>query len=125
MKKEFRLKKNHEIASIVLKRQRVSSEHYIAYYSFNKEKDTLNKEINAKVAISVSKKYGKAFERNKAKRRVREIIRPYLSLFNNKKVVIVVKTNSKDVEFDVLKEELLILMKRVNKKGELNEQKSN
>lgn len=125
MKKEFRLKKNHEIASIVLKRQRVSSEHYIAYYSFNKEKDILNKEINAKVAISVSKKYGKAFERNKAKRRVREIIRPYLSLFNNKKVVIVVKTNSKDVEFDVLKEELLILMKRVNKKGELNEQKSN
>lgn len=125
MKKEFRLKKNHEIASIVLKRQRVSSEHYIAYYSFNKEKDTLNKEINAKVAISVSKKYGKAFERNKAKRRVREIIRPYLSLFNNKKVVIVVKTNSKDVEFNILKEELLILMKRVNKKGELNEQKSN
>lgn len=125
MKKEFRLKKNHEIASIVLKKQRVSSEHYIAYYSFNKEKDTLNKEINAKVAISVSKKYGKAFERNKAKRRVREIIRPYLSLFNNKKVVIVVKTNSKDVEFNVLKEELLILMKRVNKKGELNEQKSN
>lgn len=125
MKKEFRLKKNHEIASIVLKRQRVSSEHYIAYYSFNKEKDTLNKDINAKVAISVSKKYGKAFERNKAKRRVREIIRPYLSLFNNKKVVIVVKTNSKDVEFNVLKEELLILMKRVNKKGELNEQKSN
>lgn len=125
MKKEFRLKKNHEIASIVLKRQRVSSEHYIVYYSFNKEKDSLDKKINAKVAISVSKKYGKAFERNKAKRRVREIIRPSLSLFNNKKVVIVVKTNSKNIDFNILKEELLILMKRVSKKGESNEQKSN
>lgn len=125
MKKEFRLKKNHEIASIVLKRQRVSSEHYIVYYSFNKEKDSLDKKINAKIAISVSKKYGKAFERNKAKRRVREIIRPSLSLFNNKKVVIVVKTNSKNIDFNILKEELLILMKRVSKKGESNEQKSN
>lgn len=123
MKKEFRLKKNHEIASIVLKRQRISSEHYIAYYVFNKDKE--ENKLNAKIAISVSKKYGKAFERNKAKRRVREIIRPVLSLLNNKKVVIVVKTNSKQVNFETLKEELILLMKRLSKKGELNEQKSN
>ena len=123
MKKEFRLKKNHEIASIVLKRQRVSSEHYIAYYILNKE--STGETTNAKVAISVSKKYGKDFERNKAKRRVREIIRPVISLLNNKKVVIVVKTNSKQVDFNILKEELVLLMKRVSKRGESNEQKSN
>lgn len=117
MKKVYRLKKNHEIASIVLKRQRVSSEHFVVYFLSNKEED-LENEINAKVAISVSKKYGKAFERNKAKRQVREIVRPSLSLLKNKKVVIVVKTNSKDVKFDILKEELLILMKRISKKGE-------
>ena len=116
MKKVYRLKKNHEIASIVLKRQRVSSEHFVVYFLSNKE--DLENEINAKVAISVSKKYGKAFERNKAKRQVREIVRPSLSLLKNKKVVIVVKTNSKDVKFDILKEELLILMKRISKKGE-------
>ena len=117
MKKVYRLKKNHEIASIVLKRQRVSSEHFVVYFLSNKE-ENLENEINAKVAISVSKKYGKAFERNKAKRQVREIVRPSLSLLKNKKVVIVVKTNSKDVKFDILKEELLILMKRISKKGE-------
>ncbi len=120
MKKEYRLKKNHEIASIVQKRQRISSEYFIIYYSFNKER-TINTEINTKVAISVSKKYGKAFERNKAKRQVREIVRPNLSLLNNKKVVIVVKTNSKDVKFNDLKTDLKVLIKRVNKKGEKNE----
>lgn len=125
MKKEYRLKKNHEIASIVLKRQRVSSEHFVVYYLNNKENEDKINEINTKVAISVSKKYGKAFERNKAKRYVREIIRPALSLFNNKKIVIVIKTNSKGIKFNLLKEELLMLMKRVNKKGEKNEQKNN
>lgn len=125
MKKIYRLKKNHEIASIVLKRQRVSSEHFVVYYLYNKENEDKINEINTKVAISVSKKYGKAFERNKAKRQVREIIRPSLSLFNNKKIVIVIKTNSKGIKFDSLKEELLILMKKVSKKGEKNEQKNN
>lgn len=120
MKKEYRLKKNHEIASIVQKRQRISSEYFIIYYSFNKDK-TINTEINTQVAISVSKRYGKAFERNKAKRQVREIIRPNLSLLNNKKNVIVVKTNSKDVKFDELKKDLQNLLKRLDKKGEKNE----
>ena len=124
MKKIYRLKKNHEIASIVLKRQRVFSEHYVIYFLYNKERldsITINKDINTKVAISISKKYGKAFERNKAKRIVREIVRPNLSLLNNKKVVIVVKTNSKDVKFDILKNELLMLMKRISKKENKNE----
>lgn len=121
MKKVYRLKKNHEIASIVLKRQRVSSEHFVVYFLYNKEKESDNSVVNAKVAISVSKKYGKAFERNKAKRQVREIVRPSLSLLNNKKVVIVVKTNSKDVKFDILKNELLMLMKRISKKENKNE----
>ena len=115
MKKEYRLKKNHEIASIVLKRQRLSSEYYILYFIYNKESE------NTQVAISVSKKYGKAHERNKAKRIVREIVRPNLSLLNRKKVVIVVKTNSKGIDFELLKNDLTTLLKRVNKKGDKNE----
>lgn len=123
MKKIYRLKKNHEIASIVLKRQRLASEHYIIYYLYNKdvENKAINTEINTQVAISVSKKYGKAFERNKAKRIVREIIRPNLSLLNNKKIVLVVKTTSKEATFEDLKKDLTTLLKRVNKKGEKNE----
>ena len=126
MKKIYRLKKNHEIASIVLKRQRVFSEHYVIYFLYNKERldsITINKDINTKVAISVSKKYGKAFERNKAKRIVREIIRPNLSLLNNKKIVIVIKQNAKGIPFVELKQELENMIKKLNKKGENYEQK--
>lgn len=126
MKKIYRLKKNHEIASIVLKRQRVFSEHYVIYFLYNKERldnITINKDINTKVAISVSKKYGKAFERNKAKRIVREIVRPNLSLLNNKKIVIVIKQNAKGIPFVELKQELENMIKKLNKKGENYEQK--
>ena len=52
MKKKFRLKKNHEIAAIVSKRQRVAVEHYTMYYQ--KRND------GVKIAISASKKYGNA-----------------------------------------------------------------
>ena len=127
MKKIYRLKKNHEIASIVLKRQRIFSEHYVVYFLYNKERlknITINKDINTKVAISVSKKYGKAFERNKAKRVVREIVRPNLSLLNNKKIVIVVKQNAKGTPFVELKKELELTILKLNKKGENNEQKT-
>ena len=135
MKKIYRLKKNHEIASIVLKRQRIYSEHYVVYFLYNKERLnnlTINKDINkseklvttTKIAISVSKKYGKAFERNKAKRIVREIVRPNLSLLNNKKIVIVVKQNAKGVPFVELKKELENTILKLNKKGEYYEQKN-
>ena len=127
MKKIYRLKKNHEIASIVLKRQRIFSEHYVVYFLYNKERlnnITINNDINTKVAISVSKKYGKAFERNKAKRVVREIVRPNLSLLNNKKIVIVVKQSAKGTPFAELKKELEFIILKLNKKGENHEQKN-
>ena len=69
MKKEFRLKKNHEIAKVVKIRQRICGECYNLYYQKNN--------IKTKIAFSVSKKYGTAVERNYAKRVAREIIREY------------------------------------------------
>ena len=55
MKKENRLKKNLEIASIVNKRKRVVNNNYIIYY----QKSETGK---LRIAVSVSKKYGHAFE---------------------------------------------------------------
>lgn len=54
MKKENRLKKNLEIASIVNKRKRVVNNNYIIYY----QKSETGK---LRIAVSVSKKYGHAF----------------------------------------------------------------
>lgn len=110
MKKIYRLKKNHEIASIVKKRQRVYSNHYIIYYN-NKSYNQPNQ--LASIAISVSKKYGSAVERNYAKRVVREIIRPQIKCLNNLSLVIVIKNDAKGASFVDLNEDLLKLIKRV------------
>ena len=119
MKKIFRLKKNHDIAAIVQKRQRVGRENYIVYYQYNKD------EI-PKVAFSVSKKYGKAFERNKAKRIARAITSKVIKELKNINIVIVIKYNSKGKKYDILEKELLSIFKTIvlkQLKGDLNENK--
>lgn len=109
MKKENRIKKNHEIASIVSKRKKVVNQNYILYYQIS-ENDKL------RVAISVSKKYGHAFERNKAKRIVRNIIRKYVHTIANLDIVIVVKPQSKLQPFEKLSDELNFLIKLILRK---------
>ncbi len=92
MKKKYRLKRNHEIAAVVSKRQRVSGKYYTIYY--------VKSDSDVRIAISAGKKYGNAVERNYAKRIVREILRPYLDSFQAYSIVVVVKDISKDVSFN-------------------------
>ncbi len=106
MKKENRIKKNEEIAEIVKKRQKVYSDSFFIYYQPGKDL--------TRVAISVSKKYGNSVERNHAKRRIREVVRPNLNLFDPMNLIIVVKPELKDVSFEGLKDEMLKAMKRVD-----------
>ena len=119
MKKIFRLKKNHDIAAIVQKRQRIGRENFIVYYQYNKE------EI-PKIAFSVSKKYGKSFERNKAKRIAREITRKVINDLKFLNLVVVIKYSSKEKKYEILEKELLSIFKTIvlkKLKGDLNEYK--
>ena len=120
MKKENRLKKNLEIASIVNKRKRVVNNNYIIYY----QKSETGK---LRIAVSVSKKYGHAFERNKAKRRVRNIMREYVGTIKNYDLVIVVKNVAKEKEYNELKKEIQFLIKIILNKedGGKNEKQKN
>ena len=120
MKKENRLKKNLEIASIVNKRKRVVNNNYIIYY----QKSETGK---LRIAVSVSKKYGQAFERNKAKRRVRNIMREYVGTIKNYDLVIVVKNVAKEKEYNELKKEIQFLIKIILNKedGGKNEKQKN
>ena len=61
-------------------------------------------------AVSVNKKYGNAPERNKAKRRVREVVRKYT--YKNYDFFIVIKNNAKDLSFQDIHDKLLKLFKR-------------
>ena len=67
MQKKYRIKKSTEIEK-VMKRGRSRANSYFIIYK------CINKEIaNPRLAISVGKKVGKAFERNKVKRYIRNI----------------------------------------------------
>lgn len=109
MKKENRIKKNLEIASIVNKRKRVINNNYIIYY----QKSEIER---LRVAISVSKKYGHAFERNKAKRRVRNIMRKYVGTIKNYNLVIVIKNVAKETKYIELEKEIHFLIKLIMNK---------
>ena len=112
MKKKYRLKKNHEIAAVVTKKQKVAGEHYTMYYQ--KRLD------GVKIALSAGKKYGNAVERNRAKRHAREILRPYLEKLPSYSLVIVIKDASKNVSYEVKKESLEKLIEKMKRKENLS-----
>ena len=68
------------------------------------------------MAISVSKKYGHAFERNKAKRITRNILRPYLKTMKKVDFVVVIKSTLKETPYEKLENEMRFLMKLVKNK---------
>lgn len=97
MQKQYRLKKNEEIAKVVKKQQKARGYFYTVYYTSSDK---------VQIAISVSKKYGMAVERNKAKRIVREIVRSRIEDLNGLKLVIVVKHEAKGKDFASLNKDL-------------------
>ncbi len=109
MKKKYRIKKNHEIASIVNMRKKVSSKNYLIYLKKTETKI-------ARFAFSVSKKYGKAVERNKAKRIARSIFSKYLNLYHNIDFVVVIKTSAKSANYTELEQETIFLFDLIGKK---------
>lgn len=108
MKKEYRIKNNEEIASIVKKRNRVGNEYLVIYY----QKGT----TNSRVAISVSKKYGCAVLRNHAKRLVRETLRDKIMNCSSIDIVVVVKNEFKNLKFDELSHHMDYFIKKIVKR---------
>ena len=116
MKKEYRIKKNQEIASIVSNKNKVANKNFLIYY----QKSDQNQ---MRIAFSVYKKYGKAFERNKAIRIARNIFRKYVKEKPGYNLVVVIKPISKQAKYLELQSEAEFLMKLIGKKnnGGINE----
>ncbi|MBQ4570701.1 MAG: ribonuclease P protein component [Bacilli bacterium] len=108
MKKEYRIKKNEEIAKIVLNKQKVKSDYFFIYYK--------KSETTTRVAISVSKKIGNSVKRNHAKRIIREIIRPHLNKFSPADLVVVVKKDFSDVDFEKIKNDMFHCLNTIERK---------
>lgn len=110
MNKEYVLRKNEEIQKLVAKKKSVGNKYYAIYYNFTKDK--------AGIAFSASKKVGNAVERNYQKRVVKEIVRPLLKELCNLELLIVIKKASINLSFDIKKQEIEGLLKKIIKEKE-------
>lgn len=112
MNRKYSLKRNHDIEKLVKLRQSVGNKSYTIYYAHQDN-------VEPKIAISVSKKFGNAVARNYEKRVVREIIRENLPLLEHFRCLIVVKKSCANTSYIYRKEQLLHLLKKITKNKEI------
>lgn len=104
MNKTYNLKKSYEIEQLIKKKQSVGNRYYAIYY---------DQDEKTKIAISISKKLGKAHFRNYNKRVIREIIRNNLEKFEGLKCLIVIKEKSTELTFLEKSNEILKLINKI------------
>ena len=107
MKKEYRVKKSSEIEMIVKSRQSRANKYFVIY----KKENHVN--THFRFAVSVSKKFGNAVERNKIKRQVREIISK-LDIIDIFDVFIVIRIPSKEISFSEMNNAITSLIRKLN-----------
>jgi len=118
MKKEYRVKKSSEIEMIIRKRQSKGNKYFVLYKYENHEVS------HFRYAVSVSKKYGNAVERNKVKRRIRDII-SNSDIKDQYDIFVVVKPDAKLLDFISIKESIELLMQKQNILRRKNNEKDN
>ncbi|WP_334331168.1 ribonuclease P protein component [Candidatus Phytoplasma prunorum] len=109
MKKKFIIKKDIDISNILKFKKSIGNSFFVLYHVKNKT------QTHFKFALSIGKKYGKAYERNLIKRRLRMIIKEFHVLIDFKiSFVLVIKPKAKNLIFQQIKKEFFILLKRSN-----------
>lgn len=107
MNKEKRIRKNEEFQTIIAKKHSVANRCFIIYYD-------IKKLDHARVGISVSKKLGKAVQRNKIKRQLRMMISETIDFDAfNYDLIVIVRNNFLNNEYDMNKNILEKLVKKV------------
>lgn len=107
MKKKYSLKRNEEIGKIVQKRVLEKNNCYVIYYQPNENIG------HSRICISVSKKLGKAYFRNKIKRQVREMITAIFDFNLSYDFVIIIRKDYPEIDFEHNKNKLEKLYLRI------------
>jgi len=115
MNRKYSLKKSKDIDKLVKKKQSVGNKYYAIYYMNRMEK-------LPQIAVSPSKRFKTAVERNYQKRVTKEILRVDLSMIDYLKILIVVKTTVKDLTFIQKRNQLLYLIRKIKYEIENNKE---
>jgi len=109
MKKAYRVKKNKEFQAIIKSGKSFANREFVIYY-IEKQDQT-----HFRVGISVGRKLGKAVQRNRLKRLIREAFRELESRISpNVDMIIIARKNSIDLPYDRVKNSIVHLLKRLN-----------
>lgn len=114
MNRKYSLKKNHDIDKLVKMRRSVGNRYYAIYYM-------ITSDICPKIAISPSRQFRTAVERNREKRVLREIIRAKLETLSHLRMLIVVKTASQPLSFVQKDEQITRLLQKIDEQKSTQE----
>ena len=103
MNKKYIIRKNEEIQNIINGSKKIIGKFFVIFYS----KNSFN---HNRFCISVSKKIGKANVRNLYKRRIKDILIKN-DIDNNYDYVIILRKSILDIDYNKIKNELLIMLK--------------
>lgn len=105
MKKDFRLRKNEDFIKVYQKGKKYWNRNLILYCAGN----GLD---SSRIGFSVNKKYGNSVERNRAKRRMREICRlNFHNMAQGYDIIIIPKKNVADIGYRELKSAVVHILK--------------
>lgn len=99
MNKKYIIRKNEDVKKILNKKQKIVNKYFIIYYTDN------SLSFN-RYCISISKKIGKAHERNLIKRRIKDILMKN-SIKTGKDYVIIVREAIKSLNYFEIKNNLI------------------
>lgn len=106
---EHRLRKNNQFSFIYKKGERFHSEHFTLFALKSKYE-------SYRIGFSISKKLGKANQRNKLKRRLKEISRRDLKIPSFCNLVVLAKDGACELSFEEIKKEMLKLFGKYESK---------